>query len=102
MILALAGTSFVAANVSGLIAGVLAFTKNRGKYYVPIWSVMALVMGLLAGLTFPRAFLLGDAGWLTWVPATILGAVGLLRWFLDQRRSKGERCGDVDARNLVG
>ena len=85
MILAIAGMSFVAANVSGLMAGVLAFTKRRDEYYVVIWSVIAMVMGALAGLTLPRTFPLGDAAWVTWVPATILGAVGLVRWFLTNR-----------------
>jgi hypothetical protein len=85
MILAIAGTSFVAANVCGLIAGVLAFTKRRGEYYVVIWSILAVVMGVLAGMTFPRVFPLGNAGWLTWLPATILGAIGLFCWFLANR-----------------
>ena len=89
MILGIAGMSFVAANVCGLIAGALAFTKHRGQYYVPIWSTLAVVMGLLAGLTLPRVFPLGSAGWLTWVPATILGAIGMLRWFLANRRARG-------------
>src|SRR5437867_11433774 len=58
-ILPLAGMTFVAANISGLIAAVLICTKHRGKYYACTWSAMALINGLAGSLLMPYLMLGG-------------------------------------------
>ena len=71
----IAGMTFVAANVSALIVAVLLCTKLRSRYYVCIWSLMALINGLVGRMLFPLPLL----EWGT-LSGMFFGVLGLLVW----------------------
>jgi hypothetical protein len=78
------GMAIFVAFFTGLAVAVLIFTKYRARYYVCIWSALALVNGLAGYFFAPRVMLQGLGLFAT--PGILFGALGLVVWADTRRR----------------
>src|SRR5262245_9715919 len=78
LLIALAGTMFVLSNASGLLVVVLICAGRARAYYSCVWSVLAVVSGLVGGFLISRVP--AEITTAATLPGVASGTLGLLLW----------------------